>query len=61
MVGLDILHYLGHEGKKISGGKSKSNLFKIYQIMYYRFLSDGFSLPVWLTRKVFFLSLYCTL
>ena len=42
MLGLELPYYLGHEGKKFSGGKSKSNVFKftflkfiLYNIAYF--------------------------
>ena len=53
MLGLEIPYYLGHEGKIFSGRKSKSNVFKFIKLCTRDFFSDVFSLPVWLTLKVF--------
>ena len=32
MLGLEVPYYLGHEGKKFSGGKSKSNVFEFIKL-----------------------------
>ena len=32
-LGLGVLYYTGHEGKTFSGGKSKSNVFKLIKLL----------------------------
>ena len=52
VLGLEVSYYLGHEGKKFSGGKSKSKFLNLSNYVLEIF-SDGYSSLVWLTLKVF--------